>query len=81
MNLSSTQYSNLGDWKWEASADALTGWEDITDVNATDTSTYTPSASDEGMFLRAYVTYTDSDGVFKRGLSPTIGPVTAAASQ
>jgi len=48
---------------------------DITGIDIDDTDSYTPVSTDVGSFLRVYVTYTDGEGILKRGLSPTIGPV------
>ena len=71
-------YSGLGDWQWESSADALSDWNDLDNISVEDSSNYTPGDADVGMYLRAYATYLDSDGVLMRGLSSTIGPVQAA---
>ncbi len=78
LSLSQDSYSNLSDWQWQSSETALSDWDDINNINVEDTASYTPTSSDVGSFLRVYVTYTDSEGVLKRGLSPTIGPVQEA---
>ncbi len=78
LSLAVDTYSDLGDWQWESSADALSDWNDIDNISVEDSSSYTPVDADVGMFLRAYATYVDSEGVLKRGLSSTIGPVQAA---
>ena len=78
LSLAVDTYSNLGDWQWESSADALSDWNDIDDIAVEGSSNYTPVEEDVGMFLRAYATYLNSDGVLMRGLSSTIGPVQAA---
>ena len=75
LSLSEDAYSNLSDWQWQSSETALNDWLDINQISTEDTSLYTPADSDIGKFLRVYVTYTDSNGVLKRGLSPTVGPV------
>jgi len=75
LTLSEDAYSNLSDWQWQISETALSDWADITGLNTEDTASYTPISTDAGSFLRVYVTYTDSEGILKRGLSPTIGPV------
>ena len=78
LTLSEDSYTNLGDWQWQSSEDALSEWTDIVVVSAEESSAYTPVSTDIGKFLRVYVSYTDSEGIFKRGLSSTIGPVQAA---
>ena len=78
LSLSEDAYSNLSDWQWQSSETALNDWQDINNINVEDTASYTPASSDVGSFLRVYVTYTDSEGILKRGLSPTIGPVQEA---
>lgn len=78
LSLSQDAYTNLGDWQWQSSETALSDWEDINNIDAEDTASYTLSSSDVGTFLRVYVTYTDREGILKRGLSPTIGPVQEA---
>ncbi len=75
VTLSEDAYSNLGDWQWQRSETALSDWVDITSIDIDDTDSYTPVSTDVGSFLRVYVTYTDNEGILKRGLSPTIGPV------
>ena len=75
LTLSGGDYSDLGSWKWERSNDGLGKWEDITDYDAANSSRYTPTAADEGKYLRASALYSDSDGERKRALSQTIGPV------
>lgn len=75
VTLSEDSYSNLGDWQWQRSETALSDWVNITGIDIDDTDSYTPVSTDVGSFLRVYVTYTDSEGILKRGLSPTIGPV------
>ena len=79
LSLSVDSYSDLGSWQWERSADALSEWDDINDISVDGSSTYTPVEADVGMFLRVYATYVDSEGVLKRGLSSTIGPVQVAS--
>lgn len=78
LSLSQDSYDNLGDWQWQSSETALSDWQDINNINVEDTASYTPTSDDVGSFLRVYVTYTDSEGILKRGLSPTIGPVQEA---
>ena len=75
LTLSEESYSNLSDWQWQSSETAISDWEDITRIDVEDTASYTPVSADVGKFLRVYVTYTDNEGILKRGLSPTIGPV------
>lgn len=75
ITLSGGDYSDLGSWKWERSNDGLGKWEDITDYDAANSSRYTPTAADEGKYLRTSALYIDSDGERKRALSQTIGPV------
>lgn len=75
LTLSGDQYSDLGSWKWERSNDGLGKWEDITDYDAANSASYTPTSADEGKYLRASALYLDSDGERKRALSQTIGPV------
>ena len=78
LTLSSHSYTGLGQWQWERSENALDGWADVTNDSESDTSSYTPVGTDAGKFLRAYVTYYDIEGNFKRGLSPITGPVEEA---
>ena len=78
LTLSQDAYSDLGDWQWQSSDDALGDWTDIVNPAIDNTSAYTPVSADVGSFLRVYVTYVDSNGVPKRGLSSTIGPVQEA---
>lgn len=75
LTISQESISNVGTWQWESSMDALTNWESVNDIAPADTSRYTPVVTDVGKFLRAYVTYTDNNGIYKRGLSVIIGPV------
>ena len=75
LTLSGSDYSDLGNWKWERSNNGLGRWEDITDYDAANSDRYTPTAADEGKYLRASALYIDSDGERKRALSQTIGPV------
>ncbi len=75
LTLPADAYSNLSDWNWQSSETALNDWVDIIGIDTEDTASYTPVSADVGSFLRVYVTYTDSEGILKRGLSPTIGPV------
>ena len=75
LTLSGGEFSNLGNWKWERSNDGLGKWEDITDYDAPSSNIYTPTAADEGKYLRASALYLDSDDERKRALSQTIGPV------
>ncbi len=75
LTLSEGDYSDLGAWKWERSNDGLGKWEDITDYDSANSDRYTPTAADEGKYLRASALYVDSDGERKRALSQTIGPV------
>ncbi len=79
LSLTMDSYSDLGSWHWERSDDALGDWDDIADIATDDSSIYTPVSTDAGKFLRAYATYLDSEGILKRGLSPTIGPVQVAS--
>ena len=77
LTLSDSDYSELGRWRWDRSDNALRGWTDVTDYDAEDSSIFTPSSLENGKYLRASVVYKDSEGDYKRGLSQTIGPVTA----
>ena len=47
------------EWHWEKSQDGVSGWNAIPGA-ATDS--YMPTTSDEGMWLRAMVDYTDGEG-------------------
>ena len=53
----------------------LEGWTDVSDYDAEDSSIYTPSALDNGKYLRVSIVYLDKNEDYKRGLSQTIGPV------
>ena len=77
LTLADSDYSDLGRWRWDRSDNALRGWTDVTDYEAEDSSIFTPSSLENGKYLRASVVYLDIDGDYKRGLSKTIGPVTA----
>ena len=46
-------------YKWQESANGLTGWSDIPDADAID---YTTQVSDEGRFVRSAIRKTNSDG-------------------
>ena len=78
LTLSQDAYSDLGEWQWQSSDDALGDWTDIVNLTTDNTSAYTPVSTDVGSFLRVYVTYIDNEGIPKRGLSSTIGPVQEA---
>ena len=78
LTLSQDAYSDLGEWQWQSSDDALGDWTDIVNLTTDNTSAYTPASTDVGSFLRVYVTYIDNEGIPKRGLSSTIGPVQEA---
>ena len=80
LTLDEDAYSDIGTWQWERSVDALDDWDLINTIAVEDATTYEPVEDDVGMFLRAYITYVDEDGVYRRGLSPIIGPVQAASS-
>ena len=49
-------------WLWEKSQDGDTGWLAIPGASS---ETYTPVEDDEGMYLRATVSYTDGEGAGK----------------
>ncbi len=78
LTLANDQFSDLGPWKWERSNDGLSGWEDVTKYNNSNSSRYTPVADEEGKYFRASALYIDSEDERKRALSPTIGPVEVA---
>ncbi len=46
-------------WQWQRSSDGVTGW---TVIGGNTTDTYTPTADDLDMYLRALVEYTDAQG-------------------
>ena len=75
LTLANDQFSGLGPWKWERSNDGLSGWEDVTNYDRSNSSRYTPVADEEGKYFRASALYIDSENERKRALSPTIGPV------
>ncbi len=54
-------------WRWERSEDGTT-WEVLDEAT---TATYTPSADDNGHYLRATASYTDADGTAKEVTSVT----------
>ena len=76
--LDEESYSDRGRWQWERSDDGLSGWTNVSGPRLTDSSLYTPVAADEAKYLRASVSFVDSDDVAKIGLSPIIGPVVTA---
>ena len=67
------------EWCWERSLLPIFSPADTTDADCTSatTATYTPVEDDLGHYLRATVTYTDSQGTFKRE-AVTTTPVQAA---
>ena len=73
--LTTKQYSQPGRWRWDRSDNGLRDWTDVTDYDADDPSIYTPGPADKGKYLRASIVYLDSEKNYKRGLSPTRGPV------
>ena len=75
LSLPNADFSELGRWRWDRSNNALRGWTDVSDYDAEDSSIYTPSALDNGKYLRVSIIYLDKDEDYKRGLSQTIGPV------
>ena len=69
-------------WQWARSSDGSTGWTDI--VGATSqgsvSATYTTVDDDAGNYLRATVTYTDSDGPDNTASGVTANAVNAATT-
>ena len=61
-------------WHWEKSSDGTADWEAI---NGAESDSYTPSTGDEGMYLRAMVTYTDDEGADKNAEGATSSAVQA----
>ena len=61
-------------WLWERSQDGATNWEAI---NGAASETYTPVEDDEGMYLRATVSYTDGQGAGKSAEGVCSGTVKA----
>ena len=49
-------------WEWSRSSDRRTGW---TNIGSATLSLYTPSGSDQEMYLRATASYTDAQGAGK----------------
>ena len=78
LNLDEESYSDRGRWQWERSDDGLSGWTNVSGPRLTDSSLYTPVAADEGKYMRASVSFVDSDDIAKIGLSPIAGPVVSA---
>ena len=62
-------------WQWSRSEDGATNWEDIAGAS---TSSYTPDADDEGLYLRAVVDYTDAEGSGKSADATGSQPVPAS---
>lgn len=60
--------------KWQRSADGTTGWADIASATAT---TYVLAAADEGQYVRAVVTGTNTAGTASAN-SNAVGPVAGA---
>ena len=60
-------------WQWARSSNGSTGWMDIGGATS---ASYTPTSDDEGMYLRATVSYSDELGSGKivRGVSTTEVP-------
>lgn len=75
VDLPNSDYSQLGRWRWDRSDNALRDWVDVTDYEADDSSIFTPSALENGKYLRVSAIYLERDGDYRRGLSQTIGPV------
>ncbi len=61
-------------WRWEKSSDGATNWEAI---NGAESDSYTPATADEGMYLRAIVSYADNEGTDKNAEGVTSGAVEA----
>ena len=78
LTLDEDTYTDRSRWQWERSDDGLTGWIAVPGARLTDSSLYAPVAADEGKYLRASVSYVDSDDEGKTALSPTVGPVVTA---
>ena len=60
------------EWKWSRSPNGQDGWTDIAGARST---SLTPSAAHEGMYLRATVTYTDKFGSGKTAYLVSENPV------
>lgn len=76
--LEEDSYTDRSRWQWERSDDGLTGWRNVPGARLTDSSLYAPVAADEHKYLRASVSFLDSEEVGKIALSPTVGPVVSA---
>ena len=50
---------NSRSWQWARSSDRSTGW---TNIGGATSASYTPSSGDQGMYLRATVSYNDAQG-------------------
>ncbi len=61
-------------WRWDKSNDGVTNWETI---NGAESDSYTPATADEGMYLRAMVSYADNEGADKNAEGATSGAVEA----
>ena len=64
-------------WQWSRSEDGATNWKDIAGAS---TSSYTPNADDEGMYLRAEANYTDGEGSGKSAGATTSQSVPASGN-
>ena len=78
LTLDEESYSDRSRWQWERSDDGLTNWRNVPGARLTDSSLYAPVAADDGKYLRASVSFVDSNEVGKTALSPTVGPVVGA---
>ena len=54
---------NSRSWQWARSSDRSTGW---TNIGGATSASYTPSSGDQGMYLRATVSYNDAQGSGKQ---------------
>ena len=75
VNLPNSDYSQLGRWRWDRSDNALRDWVDVTDYESDEDAIFTPSALENGKYLRVSAVYLEREGDYRRGLSQTIGPV------
>ena len=64
-------------WQW-SSSNTKSGT--YTNIPGASSGSYTPEASDEGMYLRATASYTDGEGSGKSATSESTGMVAAAAA-
>lgn len=76
LDLRNSRYSEPGRWRWDRSDNGLRGWVDVTDYDADNPETYTPSATERNQYLRVSIVYLDSEENRKRGLGQTVGPIT-----